>query len=42
MVIAVGNCPLGGGPFKGSPVITPGLDSPHPLTNLHALLNFFK
>jgi len=54
VVIAVGSCPLSGGPFRGSPEISPGLDSllpvdlfipgcpPHPLTNLHALLNFFK
>ncbi len=54
VVIAVGSCPLTGGPFRGSPEITEGLDSllpvdlfipgcpPHPLTNLHALLTFFK
>jgi Ni,Fe-hydrogenase III small subunit/NAD-dependent dihydropyrimidine dehydrogenase PreA subunit len=54
VVIAVGSCPISGGPFRGSPKISPGLDSllpvdlyipgcpPHPLTNLHALLNFFK
>ncbi len=54
VVIAVGSCTLSGGPFHGSPEITAGLDSllpvdlfipgcpPHPLTNLHALLNFFK
>ena len=54
VVIAVGSCTLTGGPFRGSPEITDGLDSlmpvdlyipgcpPHPLTNLHALLTFFK
>jgi Ni,Fe-hydrogenase III small subunit len=54
VVIAVGSCALSGGPFKGSPEVADGLDSllpvdlfipgcpPHPLTNLHALLNFFK
>ncbi|MCP4692827.1 MAG: hydrogenase [Desulfobacterales bacterium] len=54
IVIAVGSCTLTGGPFRGSPEITEGLDSllpvdlfipgcpPHPLTNLHALLTFFK
>ena len=54
VVIAVGSCALIGGPFRGSPEITEGLDSllpvdlfipgcpPHPMTNLHALLNFFK
>jgi Ni,Fe-hydrogenase III small subunit len=53
-VIAVGGCALTGGPFRGSPEITEGLDSlipvdlfipgcpPHPMTNLHALLRFFK
>ncbi len=53
-VIAVGSCTLSGGPFRGSPEITEGLDRllpvdlfipgcpPHPLTNLHALLTFFK
>jgi Ni,Fe-hydrogenase III small subunit/ferredoxin-like protein FixX len=53
-VIAVGSCTLTGGPFRGSPEITEGLDQllpvdlfipgcpPHPLTNLHALLTFFK
>lgn len=54
VVIAVGSCALTGGPFRGSPEITEGLDGllpvdlfipgcpPHPLTNLHALLTFFK
>ena len=54
VVIAVGSCTLTGGPFRGSPEITEGLDSilpvdlfipgcpPHPLTNLHGLLTFFK
>jgi Ni,Fe-hydrogenase III small subunit/formate hydrogenlyase subunit 6/NADH:ubiquinone oxidoreductase subunit I len=54
VVIAVGSCTLTGGPFRGSPEITEGLDRllavdlfipgcpPHPLTNLHALLTFFK
>ncbi len=54
VVVAVGSCPITGGPFKGSPEITEGLDTllpvdlfipgcpPHPLTNLHALLTFFK
>ena len=53
-VIAVGSCALSGGPFRGSTEITEGLDQllpvdlfipgcpPHPLTNLHAFLNFFK
>jgi Ni,Fe-hydrogenase III small subunit len=53
-VIAVGSCTLSGGPFYGSPEVTEGLDTllpvdlfipgcpPHPLTNLHALLTFFK
>jgi Ni,Fe-hydrogenase III small subunit/NAD-dependent dihydropyrimidine dehydrogenase PreA subunit len=53
-VIAVGNCPISGGLFRGSPEITEGLETlipvdlfipgcpPHPMTNLHALLNFFK
>ncbi|MBU1163239.1 MAG: hydrogenase [Proteobacteria bacterium] len=54
VVIAVGSCSISGGPFRGSPEITEGLDSllpvdlyipgcpSHPLTNLHALLAFFK
>ena len=54
VVIAVGSCTITGGPFVGSPEITEGLDTilpvdlfipgcpPHPLTNLHALLTFFK
>jgi Ni,Fe-hydrogenase III small subunit len=54
VVIAVGSCALTGGPFRGSPEIAEGLDSllpvdlfipgcpPHPMTNLHALLGFFK
>lgn len=54
VVIAVGSCTISGGPFTGSPEITEGLDTllpvdlfipgcpPHPLTNLHAFLNYFK
>lgn len=54
VVIAVGSCTISGGPFRGSPEITEGLDTllpvdlfipgcpPHPLTNLHAFLSFFK
>ncbi len=54
VVIAVGSCTISGGPFHGSPEITEGLEKllpvdlfipgcpPHPLTNLHALLSFFK
>jgi len=54
VVVAVGSCAISGGPFRGSPEITEGLDSlipvdlyipgcpSHPLTNLHALLNYFK
>jgi Ni,Fe-hydrogenase III small subunit len=54
VVIAVGSCTMSGGPFRGSPEVTEGLDSllpvdlfipgcpPHPLTNLHAFLSYFK
>jgi Ni,Fe-hydrogenase III small subunit/NAD-dependent dihydropyrimidine dehydrogenase PreA subunit len=54
VVIAVGACAISGGPFYGSPEVSEGLESllpvdlfipgcpPHPLTNLHALLTFFK
>ena len=54
VVVAVGSCALSGGPFRGSPEVSQGLDSllpvdlfipgcpPHPMTNLLALLNFFK
>ncbi len=54
VVIAVGSCALSGGPFRGSPEVAEGLDTllpvdlfipgcpPHPLTNLHALLTYFK
>lgn len=54
VVIAVGSCTLAGGPFRGSPEVADGLDSilpvdlfipgcpPHPMSNLHALLTFFK
>ncbi len=54
VVIAVGNCAISGGIFRGSPEIADGLESllpvdlfipgcpSHPMTNLHALLNFFK
>ncbi len=54
IVVAVGSCTITGGPFVGSPEITEGLDTilpvdlfipgcpPHPLTNLHAFLTFFK
>lgn len=54
VVIAVGSCALSGGPFWGSPEVSEGLHTllpvdlfvpgcpPHPLTNLHALLKFFK
>jgi Ni,Fe-hydrogenase III small subunit len=53
-VIAVGSCTLSGGLFRDSPEVSEGLDKllpvdlfitgcpPHPLTNLHALLKFFK
>lgn len=53
-VIAVGSCAISGGPFWGSPEITDGIETllpvdlfipgcpPHPLTNLHAFLSFFK
>lgn len=53
-VIAVGSCPLAGGPFRGSSDVAESLDSllpvdlfipgcpPHPMTNLHAFLSFFK
>lgn len=53
-VIAVGSCAITGGPFRGSSAVSQGLDSlmpvdlfipgcpPHPLTNLHAFLSFFK
>ena len=54
VVIAVGNCTISGGVFRGSPEIADGLESllpvdlfipgcpPHPMTNLHALLSYFK
>lgn len=54
VVIATGNCPISGGPFFGSDDIVGDLNSivpvdlfipgcpPHPLSILHALLNFFK
>jgi Ni,Fe-hydrogenase III small subunit len=54
VVVAVGSCTLSGGPFRGSLEVTEGLHQilpvdlfipgcpPHPLSNLHALLNFFK
>lgn len=53
-VIAVGACAISGGPFRGSPEVSDGLESilpvdlfipgcpPHPMTNLHALITFFK
>ncbi len=54
VVIASGACAISGGPFYGSGEISEGLNSivpvdlyipgcpPHPLTTLHALLQFFK
>ena len=54
VVIAVGSCTISGGVFRGSPEVADGLESllpvdlfipgcpPHPMTNLHALLSFFK
>lgn len=54
VVIASGACAISGGPFYGSGEIVGDLNSivpvdlyipgcpPHPLTTLHALLNFFK
>ncbi len=54
VVIAVGSCTISGGPFLGSPEITEGLEEllpvdlfipgcpSHPMTNLHALLAYFK
>ena len=54
VVIAVGSCAISGGPFRGSGEITEGLEEllavdlfipgcpPHPLTNLHSLLGYFK
>jgi len=54
VVIASGSCAISGGPFYGSPEVVGDLNSilpvdlyipgcpPHPLTTLHALLNFFK
>lgn len=54
VVIASGACAISGGPFYGSGEISGGLNSivpvdlyipgcpPHPLTTLHALLQFFK
>ncbi len=54
VVIANGTCAISGGPFYGSPQITEWIDNlipvdlfipgcpPHPMTALHALLNFFK
>ena len=54
VVIAVGACAISGGPFSGGPEVSEGLESllpvdlfipgcpPHPMTNLHALLAFFK
>lgn len=54
VVIASGACAISGGPFYGSKEVAEGLESimpvdlfipgcpPHPMTTLHALLNFFK
>jgi len=54
VVIAVGACAISGGPFSGGPEVSEGLESilpvdlfipgcpPHPMTNLHAFLSFFK
>lgn len=54
VVIASGACSISGGPFYGSPEIVGDLSTivpvdlfipgcpPHPLTTLHALLDFFK
>lgn len=54
VVIAVGSCAITGGPFRQSPEVSDGLNNiipvdlyipgcpPHPLTNLHALITFFK
>ncbi len=54
VVISSGSCSISGGPFYGSPEIIGDLNSiipvdlyipgcpPHPLTTLHALLNYFK
>ncbi len=54
VVIASGACPISGGPFYGSDEVAVSLDSiipvdlyipgcpPHPMTTLHALLQFFK
>jgi Ni,Fe-hydrogenase III small subunit/Pyruvate/2-oxoacid:ferredoxin oxidoreductase delta subunit len=54
VVIAGGSCAISGGPFHGSDEIVGDLNSiipvdlyipgcpPHPLTTLHALLNYFK
>ncbi len=54
VVIASGSCSISGGPFFGSSEIVGDLNSiipvdlfipgcpPHPLTTLHALLNYFK